>query len=112
MGTSVEGVSRLGKWEMRGVPGGGRMRENSEASELRGVCFGDRASMRFVFLERRETRDWGVTSAAKAAGNRYIYMRSGSSRRGGRTLGLGSEDYDVSKLGNIVLYDLRGRVLG
>ena len=75
---SVAGVSRLGKCEMRGVPGGGRMRENSAAREVRGVCFGDRARRRFVFLERRETRDWGVTSAAKAAGKGYIYTHSGS----------------------------------
>ena len=75
---SVAGVSRLGKCEMRGVPGGGRMRENSEAREVRRVCFGDRASRRFVFLERRETKDWGVTSAAKAAEKGYIYTHGGS----------------------------------
>ena len=51
---------------MRGVPGGGRMRENSGAREERGVCFDDRAIRRLVFLESSETRDCGVTSAAKA----------------------------------------------
>ena len=66
IGMTVAGVSRLGKWEMRGVPGGGRMRENSDASDVRGVCFGDRARRRLVFLESSETRDCGVTSAAKA----------------------------------------------
>ena len=62
----VAGVSRLGKWEMSGVPGGGRMSVNSAASEERGVCLGESARRRFVFLERRETRDCGVMSAAKA----------------------------------------------
>ena len=38
------------------------MRENSDASELSGLCLGDSAMRRFVFLERRETRDWGVMS--------------------------------------------------
>jgi hypothetical protein len=47
---------------MSGVPGGGRMRENSDAREVRGVCFGERAIKRFVSLESRETRDWGVMS--------------------------------------------------
>lgn len=56
-GITVAGSSRCGKWEMRGVPGGGRVRENSEASVYTGVCFGERAMRRLVFLERRETRD-------------------------------------------------------
>lgn len=67
-GMTVAGVSRLGKCEMRGVPGGGRMRENSDAREVRGVCFDESASRRLVFLERRETRDWGVMSPAKPVG--------------------------------------------
>jgi len=30
-GITPGGVSRAGKWEMSGVPGGGRIRENSDA---------------------------------------------------------------------------------
>lgn len=63
-GMTVAGVSRWGKCEMRGVPGGGRMRENSAAREERGVCFVESARMRFVFLLRSVTRDCGVMSAA------------------------------------------------
>lgn len=51
---------------MRGVPGGGRMSENSDASDVRGVCLCDRASSRLVFLESSDTRDCGVMSAANA----------------------------------------------
>lgn len=43
---------------MRGVPGGGRMRENSAARELMRVCFlDDNANSRFVPLDSRVTRD-------------------------------------------------------
>lgn len=64
-GITVAGSSRLGKWEMRGVPGGGRVSENSAARVERSVCFGESAMRRLVFLERRVTRDWGVMSCAK-----------------------------------------------
>lgn len=49
---------------MRGVPGGAGMRENSAAREVRGVCVGESARMRLVFLERSEMSDWGVMSSA------------------------------------------------
>jgi len=62
MGMMVGGVSRFGKWEMRGVFGGGRMSENSEARDVRGVCFGPRAMRRFELLDSRSTRDCGVIS--------------------------------------------------
>ena len=67
-GTTVSGVSLSGKCEMSGVPGGGRTRENSEASEDRGVCLDDRAIKRFVSFSRRVTRDCGVISGAKPTG--------------------------------------------
>ena len=56
-GMMSDGVSRAGKWEMRGVPGGGRIRENSEARVKMGVCFWERATMRFVPALRAATRD-------------------------------------------------------
>ena len=57
-GMTVAGVSRSGKWEMSGVPGGGRMSENSAARELIMVCFlEESARMRFVPFVRRETSD-------------------------------------------------------
>ena len=42
---------------MRGVPGGGRIRENSEARVNMGFCFGERATMMFVPALRAVTRD-------------------------------------------------------
>ena len=56
-GMTPGGVSRAGKWEMRGVPGGGRTRENSEARVKMGVCFWESATMRFVPALRAVTRD-------------------------------------------------------
>ena len=53
MGMTVTGSSRGGKWETSGVPGGGRMRENSDAREENGVCFWERAMRRLVLPERR-----------------------------------------------------------
>ena len=65
MGTTDAGVSRSGKWEMSGVPGGGRMRENSGAREVSGVCFlEERARRRFVPWPRSSTRVCGVMSGA------------------------------------------------
>ena len=32
-GIALDGVSRAEKWEMSGAPGGGRIRENSDARE-------------------------------------------------------------------------------
>jgi hypothetical protein len=69
MGTTLGGVSRGGKWEMRGVPGGGRIRENSDASVKMGDCFGERATMRLVPALRASTSDCGVMSWAKATGS-------------------------------------------
>jgi len=43
-GITVEGVSRAGKWEMRGVPGGGRISENSDARVKMGDCVGERVA--------------------------------------------------------------------
>jgi hypothetical protein len=62
MGITLGGVSRAGKWDIRGVPGGGRMSENSEASVKMGDCVGERAMMRFVPALRTETRNCGVMS--------------------------------------------------
>jgi hypothetical protein len=61
-GITLGGVSRSGKWEMRGVPGGGRIRENSDARVKVGVCVGERAMMRLVPALRAATRVWGVMS--------------------------------------------------
>jgi hypothetical protein len=49
IGIMLAGVSRLGKWEIRGVPGGGRMSENSDARDVKGVGLGPRARRRLVF---------------------------------------------------------------
>lgn len=57
IGITVGGSSLSGKCETRGVPGGGKMRENSEASEVSRFCFGERASRRFVPLFTRDTSD-------------------------------------------------------
>lgn len=62
MGITLGGVSRSGKCEMRGVPGGGRTRENSEARVKMGVCFGESATMRLVPALRAATSDCGVMS--------------------------------------------------
>lgn len=56
-GITPGGVSRAGKWEMSGVPGGGRMRENSDARVKTGDCVGERAMMRLVPASRAATRD-------------------------------------------------------
>src|SRR6266403_896381 len=55
-GITVGGVSRAGKWEMSGVPGGGRIRENSDARVKTGDCVGERAMMRLVPALRAATR--------------------------------------------------------
>ena len=55
---------------MRGVPGGGIIRENSEARDDKRFCFVDNAIMRLVLRLRRETRDWGVMSRAKPVGRK------------------------------------------
>jgi hypothetical protein len=65
-GITLGGVSRAGKWETSGVPGGGRTRENSEARVKIGVWLEERATMRFVPALRAATRDCGVMSGAKA----------------------------------------------
>jgi hypothetical protein len=57
MGMMLAGVSRFGKWDIRGVPGGGRMRENSDARDVIGVCLGPRATRRLVLPERSDTKD-------------------------------------------------------
>lgn len=57
---------------MRGVPGGGRTRENSDARDVRGVCFDETAMRILVFFSSRDTRDCGVMSFAKA-GFKYEY---------------------------------------
>lgn len=56
-GMTVAGSSRSGKWETRGVCGGGRIRENSFARELTRFCFWDRASSRFVPFSSNDTKD-------------------------------------------------------
>jgi hypothetical protein len=65
---------------MRGVPGGAGVRENSAAREVRGVCFVERAMSRLVLRLRRETRDWGVMSFAKA-GKSGFKLTSGEWQR-------------------------------
>ncbi len=50
---------------MTGVPGGGSTRENSAASELSGVCFGESAIKRLVFNDSNCTSDCGEMSCAK-----------------------------------------------
>lgn len=57
IGMTVAGSSRSGKWETRGVCGGGRMRENSLARELTRFCFWERARSRFVPFSSSETKD-------------------------------------------------------
>jgi len=60
------GVFRLGKCERSGVPGGGRMSENSAARGRTGVCFVERAIRRFVPSETTSRSEFGVMSGAKA----------------------------------------------
>jgi len=57
MGMTLAGVSRLGKWDIRGVPGGGKIRENSDARDVRIVCFGPRTRRRLVLPESSVTKD-------------------------------------------------------
>jgi hypothetical protein len=47
---------------MRGVPGGGRMSENSDARVKMGVWVGERAMMKLVPALRAATRNCGVMS--------------------------------------------------
>jgi hypothetical protein len=61
-GITLGGVSRAGKWDMRGVPGGGRMSENSDASVKMGDCVDERAMMKLVPALRAATRNCGVMS--------------------------------------------------
>jgi hypothetical protein len=61
-GITLGGVSRSGKWERRGVPGGGRIRENSDARVKTGDCVGERAMMRLVPALRAATKVCGVMS--------------------------------------------------
>ena len=55
-GTSVCGCAREGKCETRGVCGGGRTRENSAASDVKGVWEGDNANRMFTFCDSNVTR--------------------------------------------------------
>jgi len=57
MGMTLAGASRLGKWDIRGVPGGGKIRENSDVRDVRIVCFVPRTKRRLVLLERSVTKD-------------------------------------------------------
>ena len=66
IGMRDAGSSRFGKYEIRGVPGGGRMSENSGARDDKAVCFEESASMRFVLSLVRATRDWGVMSFGRS----------------------------------------------
>lgn len=61
-GITLGGVSRAGKWEMSGVPGGGRISENSEARVKMGDCVDERATIMLVPALRAATRDCGVMS--------------------------------------------------
>ena len=61
-GITLGRVSLTGKWEMRGVLGGGRTRENSEARVKMGDCFVERATIRLVPALRAATSDCGVMS--------------------------------------------------
>jgi hypothetical protein len=57
---TLGGVSRAGKWEMSGVPGGGRMRENSEARVKMGDCVDETATIMLVPALRAATRETAV----------------------------------------------------
>jgi hypothetical protein len=72
-GITVGGSCRSGKYEIKGVPGGGGMSENSAAREVRGVCFEERAMRRLVLLDSKPTSDCGVMSFAKT---KYIGIRN------------------------------------
>jgi len=56
MGTTVRAPVRLGKCEMSGVFGGGRIKPNSGAKERIGVCAGPSAIIRFTFCCRSVRR--------------------------------------------------------
>ena len=51
---------------MSGVPGGGSIRENSEARVKMGVWLGERATIRFVPALRAATRDCGGDVRSKS----------------------------------------------
>jgi hypothetical protein len=57
-------VSRAGKWDMRGVPGGGRMSENLDARVNMGDYqrVGERAVMKLAPASKAATRNCGVMS--------------------------------------------------
>lgn len=66
IGITEAGSSRFGKYEIRGVPGGGRIRENSGARDVNGVCFVESATIMLVLRSRSVMRDCGVISFAKS----------------------------------------------
>lgn len=63
----ISGVVEWGKWEMRPVPGGGKINPNSDARDVRGVWVDGESAIRMLtFWERRVRIDWGVMSFAYA----------------------------------------------
>lgn len=67
IGMSEAGSERFGKYEIRGVPGGGRIKENSAAREERGVDLVDSGKIKLVLDLSNARSDCGVMSFAKPA---------------------------------------------
>lgn len=65
-GMIVAGPFLSGKCETRGVPGGGRIRLNSDARRLRDVCLGERAIKRLVSCDSRVMSSCGNKSLGRA----------------------------------------------
>jgi hypothetical protein len=84
---------------MRGVLGGGRMRENSAARECRGDCFVGRATITFVFRESSWTIDCGVISLPRSRNCQKDLFPQYAVER---TAGFGREENDVGKVWRIV----------
>lgn len=82
IGMTVDGSDRFGKKETSGVCGGGRIKENSEASEDRLVCFCESAIKRFEPRDSNSTNDWGVISFGRS---RNVHQLHSETRHRGRT---------------------------
>ena len=90
---------------MSGVPGGGRISENSDARVKIGECVGERATIRLVPALRAATRDCGVMSWEKATES----QERNDERRRYLTFGVRGEEDDVVEGWNVV-FDDRWRV--
>lgn len=109
IGITEAGSSLSGKCERSGVPGGGKMRENSDAKEVTRLCFAESAINKFVPFFERDTRDCGVMSSAKAIGICQCIIHPNF---GIRTFCFWRKHDDMVKVCLVELYDNRLRCFG